>query len=46
MISFKTITQQHFYDSEAYLQSTYNKVDWTNTKLQRIEKKLGTAPKK
>lgn len=28
-----------------YLQSIWNRTGWTNTKLQRIEKKLGTAPR-
>ena len=27
-----------------YLQSIWNRTGWTNTKLQRIEKKFGTAP--
>ena len=32
-------------DTMGYLQEIWERTGWTNTKLQRIEKKLGTAPK-
>ncbi|WP_157462502.1 hypothetical protein [Crinalium epipsammum] len=44
--SFKFVQQYDYYQTMTYLQSIYERLDWTNTKLQRIEKELGTAPKK
>ncbi len=32
-------------DTMAYLQEIWERTGWTNTKLQRIEKKLGTTPR-
>lgn len=32
-------------DTMGYLQQIWERTGWTNTKLQRIEKKLGTAPR-
>jgi DNA repair ATPase RecN len=44
-ISFQFIQQQNFNQNSASLEIIYQRLNWTNTKLQRIEKKLGTAPK-
>jgi len=44
--SFKIVQSSDYYQTMTYLQSIYERLDWTNTKLERIEKKLGTAPKK
>ena len=32
-------------DTMAYIQEIWNRTGWANTKLQRMEKKFGTAPK-